>query len=76
MCVGARDANLGLIVGCLEGMPEVTDTFAADLAVAVGADQYSGGGLQTVEYSCKYNRLVEIARENDELKYPGKNFRL
>ena len=41
-------------------------------AVAVGADQYSGGGLQTVEYSCKYNRLVEIARENDELNTQAK----
>jgi enolase len=76
MCVGARDANLGLVVGCVEGMPEVADTFAADLAVAVGADQYSGGGMQAVEYGCKYNRLVEIARGEEGLRYPGKNFRL
>ncbi len=75
MCTAIRDANKALAVGCLEGMPEVCDSFIADFAVAVGADQYYGGGMQAAEYGCKYTRLVEIARHDDDLKYPGKNFR-
>lgn len=75
MCTAIRDANKALVVGCLEGMPEVCDSFIADFAVAVGADQYYGGGMQATEYGCKYTRLVEIARADDELKYPGKAFR-
>lgn len=75
MCTATRDANKALVVGCLEGMPEVCDSFVADFAVAVGADQYYGGGMQATEYGCKYTRLVEISRADDELKYPGKLFR-
>jgi hypothetical protein len=50
LCTATRDANMSLAVGCLEGSPEVHDSFIADLAVAVGADQYYGGGTQAVEY--------------------------
>jgi enolase len=42
---------------------ETTDTFLADLAVGVGADQIKSGSLSRGERLCKYNRLMEIERE-------------
>ncbi|MFH1225964.1 MAG: phosphopyruvate hydratase [bacterium] len=42
---------------------ETTDTFIADLAVAVNADYAKFGSLARGERVCKYNRLMEIERE-------------
>lgn len=42
---------------------ETTDTFIADLAVAVRADYVKFGSLARGERVCKYNRLMEIERE-------------
>ena len=75
LCQAVNDAKMTLIVGCLEGMPESPDAFAADLAVATGAYQFSGGGLGAVEYACKYARLLEIARDFDDIRFASKNFR-
>lgn len=42
---------------------ETTDSFIADLAVAVGADFLKAGALSRGERLAKYNRLLEIAAE-------------
>ncbi len=75
LCQAAKEASLSVIVGCAEGGPESTDTFLADFAVAVAATQFHGGGLGSCEYACKYTRLVEIVRDDEELMYVGKKFR-
>lgn len=75
LCKAAKEASLSVIIGCAEGGPESTDTFLADFAVAVGASQFHGGGLGSCEYACKYARLVEIARDDEDLMYVGKKFR-
>lgn len=46
---------------------ETTDTFIADLAVALGTDYIKSGSLSRSERLAKYNRLMEI-----ELKLKGK----
>ncbi len=47
---------------------ETTDTFVADLAVAVNATRLKSGAPSRGERVCKYNRLMEI---EDELKADG-----
>lgn len=42
---------------------ETSDTFIADLAVAVGADYIKTGSLSRSERVAKYNRLMEIEQE-------------
>lgn len=41
---------------------ETTDTFIADLAVALNCDLIKSGSLSRGERVCKYNRLMEIER--------------
>ncbi|MSN95898.1 phosphopyruvate hydratase [Campylobacter sp. FMV-PI01] len=45
---------------------ESEDSFIADLAVAVNAGQIKTGATSRSERNAKYNRLLEIARLNDE----------
>lgn len=70
-----QQAQIAVVAGCEEGGPEVADAFLADLAVALGIGQFAGGGLSACEYSSKYQRLLEISRENDSLPYCGRAFR-
>lgn len=47
---------------------ETEDTFIADLAVAVGAGQIKTGAPVRSERTAKYNRLLEIESELEEVK--------
>lgn len=70
-----EQAQIVVIAGCDEGAPESTDSFISDLAVAMGIGQFAGGGLSACEYSCKFQRILEIARDDDTLPFAGRNFR-
>ncbi len=51
---------------------ETSDTFIADLAVAVSSGQIKTGSLSRSERIAKYNRLLQIEEELDEVAfYPG-----
>ncbi len=52
------------------------DPILADFAVGVGAGQFYGGGLHSVEFSEPYNRFLEISQTNSTLRYIGENFRV
>ncbi len=58
----AQKAGWKIIVSHRSG--ETCDDFIADLAVAVGADFLKAGSLSRGERLAKYNRLMEIEREN------------
>eukprot|EP00605_Chrysophyceae_sp_TOSAG23-4_P000670 GSChrysophyteH1.ASY1.ANO1.752.1 assembled CDS len=75
MCKAVKESSLCLVVGVREGFPETEDAFIADFAVACACSQYYGGGINCAEYTSKYTRLLEIANENESLKYIGKSFR-
>ena len=55
---------------------EPMDTFLADLAVGVGAGQLLSGGMLSAEGYAKYNRLVELQREEPAIPFVGEKFRL
>lgn len=75
LCKAARFAKWAINVGVEEENTETSDTFIADFAVAVGAGQFSGGGFESGEFFGKYNRLLEIQRENEEIRFVAKKFR-
>ncbi|MCD7882100.1 MAG: phosphopyruvate hydratase [Lachnospiraceae bacterium] len=54
----ARKNGYRTVVSCCPR--ETEDTFAADLAVAVGAVQFQGGAPHGAEWTAKYNRLLCI----------------
>ena len=71
----ARQAGWQVIVGCEEGSPESADSFIADLAVGVAASQFQGGGMESAEHLSKFNRLLQISKENEDIKFVGRQFR-
>jgi enolase len=77
MAIGraCQQSQISVIFGCDEGAPESPDNFLGDLAVAMGAGQIAAGGLGACEYSCKYQRILEIARGDDSIPYAGRKFR-
>lgn len=54
----ARENGYRTVVSCCSR--ETEDTFAADLAVALGAAQFQGGAPHGSEWTAKYNRLLYI----------------
>ncbi len=53
---------------------ETEDTFIADLAVATGAAQIKTGSASRTDRVAKYNQLLRISEELDEVAfYPGKS---
>jgi len=60
-----KDNKLDLIISHSSG--ETNETLIADLAVAVGANQVKFGPLNRGERIVKYNRLLEINRELQQL---------
>ena len=62
----ARDAGLRAVVSARSG--ETEDSFLADLAVASGAGQIKVGSITRSERLAKYNRLLEIEKD-DRLPY-------
>lgn len=75
MCQLVKHKGMALVVGVVEDGPETLDSFVADFSVAVGAGQFYGGGMGNAEYTSKYTRLVEIAAEDEGIRYAGRQFR-
>jgi enolase len=62
----AREAGYRAVVSARSG--ETEDSFLADLAVASGAGQIKVGSITRSERLAKYNRLLEIEKD-DRLPY-------
>ncbi len=75
LCKAANNCGWTVIVAIDNDLAETSDTFLTDFAVAVGAKQLCAGGYLSGEYSCKYNRLLEIKAESEEIVFVGKKFR-
>jgi len=66
----AKGASYGVVISHRSG--ETEDTFIADLAVATAAGQIKTGSASRTDRIAKYNQLLRIAEELDELGvYPG-----
>jgi hypothetical protein len=85
VCKRVRKLNYALIVcGCdavaetseSPAMAALHDPILADFAVGVGAGQFYGGGLHSIEFSEPYNRFLEISQNNSTLRYIGSDFRV
>jgi enolase len=75
ICKTAHEIGWSVIVSTSKETPETMDTFLSDFAVGVGSSQFQIGGLHSIEYSMKFNRILEISQENEHLQYLGNNFR-
>lgn len=62
----AKEAGYGVIISHRSG--ETTDSFIADLAVGVNAGQIKTGAPCRSERTEKYNRLLEIEKELDQIE--------
>jgi len=62
-----RDAGYGAMISHRSG--ETTDSFIADLAVGSGCGQIKSGAPARGERVAKYNRLLQIARDNPDLPF-------
>jgi enolase len=71
----ANDAGWGVVVSHRSG--ETSDTFIADLAVALSTGQIKTGAPARSDRVEKYNRLLEIQDIlGGECAYPGNEFRI
>jgi enolase len=67
----AKGASYGVVISHRSG--ETEDPFIADLAVATGAGQIKTGSASRTDRIAKYNQLLRIAEELDDLAvYPGR----
>jgi enolase len=71
-CIDLAKSNMyGVVISHRSG--ETEDTFIADLAVATGAGQIKTGSASRTDRTAKYNQLLRIAEELDDLAvYPGR----
>ena len=68
----AKGSSYGVVISHRSG--ETEDTFIADLAVATGAGQIKTGSASRSERIAKYNQLLRIAEELDDVAhYPGRD---
>jgi enolase len=68
----ARGSAYGVVISHRSG--ETEDTFIADLAVATGAGQIKTGSASRTDRTAKYNQLLRINEELDQLAhYPGRD---
>ncbi|MBA2626980.1 MAG: phosphopyruvate hydratase [Gemmatimonadales bacterium] len=68
----AKGSAYGVVISHRSG--ETEDTFIADLAVATGAGQIKTGSASRTDRTAKYNQLLRIAEELDQLgHYPGRD---
>ena len=68
----AKGSSYGVVISHRSG--ETEDTFIADLAVATGAAQIQTGSASRTDRVAKYNQLLRIAEELDEVAhYPGRD---
>lgn len=62
-----RDAGYGAMISHRSG--ETTDAFIADLAVGSGCGQLKSGAPARGERVAKYNRLLQISKDNPDLPF-------
>jgi enolase len=68
----ARGSSYGVVISHRSG--ETEDSFIADLAVATGAGQIKTGSASRSDRLAKYNQLLRIAEELDQVAhYPGRD---
>ncbi len=68
----AKGSSYGVVISHRSG--ETEDTFIADLAVATGAGQIKTGSASRSDRMAKYNQLLRIAEELDDVAhYPGRD---
>ncbi len=68
----AKTSAYGAVISHRSG--ETEDTFIADLAVATGVGQIKTGSASRTDRVAKYNQLLRIAEELDEIgHYPGRD---
>ena len=68
----AKGSSYGVVISHRSG--ETEDTFIADLAVATGAAQIKTGSASRTDRVAKYNQLLRIAEELDDVAhYPGRD---
>ena len=68
----AKGSAYGVVISHRSG--ETEDTFIADLAVATGAGQIKTGSASRTDRTAKYNQLLRIGEELDQLAhYPGRD---
>ncbi len=68
----AKGSSYGVVISHRSG--ETEDTFIADLAVATGAGQIKTGSASRTDRMAKYNQLLRIAEELDDVAhYPGRD---
>ncbi|MEO8225848.1 MAG: phosphopyruvate hydratase [Gemmatimonadota bacterium] len=68
----AKGSAYGVVISHRSG--ETEDTFIADLAVATGAGQIKTGSASRTDRVAKYNQLLRISEELDQLAhYPGRD---
>jgi len=68
----AKGSSYGVVISHRSG--ETEDTFIADLAVATGAGQIKTGSASRSDRMAKYNQLLRLAEELDQLAhYPGRD---
>src|ERR1043166_7480399 len=68
----AKGSSYGVVISHRSG--ETEDSFIADLAVATGAGQIKTGSASRSERIAKYNQLLRIAEELDDVAhYPGRD---
>jgi enolase len=68
----AKGSSYGVVISHRSG--ETEDTFIADLAVATGAGQIKTGSASRSDRTAKYNQLLRIAEElNEVAHYPGRD---
>jgi enolase len=72
-CIDLAKSNMyGAVISHRSG--ETEDTFIADLAVATGAGQIKTGSASRTDRTAKYNQLLRIAEELDDVAvYPGRD---
>jgi enolase len=75
LCAAVRQLGWALIIGSEESAAETTDSFISDLAVAVGAGQFSCGGLGSGVFTAKLDRLLQISETDDSVLFVGRKFR-
>ncbi len=68
----AKGSMYGVVISHRSG--ETEDTFIADLAVGTGAGQIKTGSASRSDRTAKYNQLLRIAEELDDVAhYPGRD---
>ena len=75
LCKTAHEIGWSVIISSSKYTPETIESFLSDFAVGIGSSQLIIGGIHSMEYSLKFNRIFDILNENESLHYAGNDFR-